>query len=228
MSRSNHKVKDVSKYQSLADLLYIQSNHYQSMSGQEYIADAVDEMIALKSDALALAMSDDYIEAMTDLHEYEQSLLQSDDECPDYADCDLVPFIVSPVIVPTCFLGSLRSTFSFLLTKFHLLLSSHLTKTVFKGGNDASIKEKVPIVIMIAPKSQAAQAAWRSGNQLGNGYPAGLESDTPREACLREFWEVLDEDEGGFCLAVKETDGVKFLVGVADANGPWAVTLSAI
>ena len=137
MSRANRKIKDVSKYQSLEDLLYIQSNYYRSMSGQEYIADAVDDMIAIKSDALALAMSDDYIEAMTDLHEYEQSLLQSDDECPDYADCDLVPFIVSPVIVPTCFLGSLRSTFSFLLTKFHLLLSSHLTKTVFKGGNKA-------------------------------------------------------------------------------------------
>ena len=137
MSRANRKIKDVSKYQSLEDLLYIQSNYYRSMSGQEYLADAVDDMIAIKSDALALAMSDDYIEAMDDLHEYEQSLLQDDSECPDYADCDLVPFIVSPVIVPTCFLGSLRSTFSSLLIKFHLLLSSHLTKTVFKGGNKA-------------------------------------------------------------------------------------------
>ena len=137
MSRSNHKVKDVSKYQSLEDLLYIQSNYYRSMSGQEYLADAVDDMIAIKSDALALAMSDDYIEAMTDLHEYEQSLLQNDDDCPDYSESDLVPFIVSPVIVPTCFLGSLRSTFSLLLIKFHLTLSSHLTKTVFKGGNQA-------------------------------------------------------------------------------------------
>ena len=137
MNKANRKIKDVSKYQSLADLLYIQSNNYQSMSGQEYIADAVDDLIALKSDAYALAMLDEQIEALEDLHEYEQSLLQNDDDCPDYSESDLVPFIVSPVIVPTCFLGSLRSTFSFLLTKFHLTLSSHLTKTVFKGGNKA-------------------------------------------------------------------------------------------
>jgi len=146
MSRSNHKVKDVSKYQSLEDLLYIQSNYYRSMSGQEYLADAVDDMIALKSDALALAMSDDYIEAMTDLHEYELSLLQNDADCPDYSESDLIPFIVSPVIVPTCFLGSLRSTFSFLFLKFNLTLSSHLTKTVLKGGNQAAQREKVPIM----------------------------------------------------------------------------------
>ena len=137
MSRMNCKVKDVSKYQSLADLLYIQSNNYQSMSGQEYIADAVDDLIAIKSDAYALAMLDEQIEAMTDLHEYEQSLLQSDDDCPNYADCDLVPFIVSPVIVPTCFLGSLRSAFSFLLVKFNLTFKCEETKTVFKGGNQA-------------------------------------------------------------------------------------------
>ena len=137
------------------------------MSGQEYIADAVDDMIALKSDAYALAMSDDYIEAMDDLHEYEQSLLQDDSECPDYADCDLVPFIVSPVIVPTCFLGSLRSTFSLLLIKFHLLLSSHLTKTVFKGGNDASIKEKVPIMLTV--QQHEGQEAWLAAKKEADG-----------------------------------------------------------
>ena len=137
MTRANCKVKDVSKYQSLEDLLYIQSNYYRSMSGQEYLADAVDDMIALKSDAYAMAMSDDYIEAMTDLHEYEQSLLQDDSECPDYADCDLVPFIVSPVIVPTCFLGSLRYIFSSLLVKFNLTFKCEETKTVLKGGNQA-------------------------------------------------------------------------------------------
>jgi hypothetical protein len=137
MTRATCKVKDVSKYQSLADLLYIQSNNYQSMSGQEYIADAVDDLIAIKSDAYALAMLDEQIEAMDDLHEYEQSLLQNDDDCPDYSESDLVPFIVSPVIVPTCFLGSLRSAFSFLLVKFNLTFKCEETKTVFKGGNQA-------------------------------------------------------------------------------------------
>lgn len=139
-------LKSANKHQSLDDLLYIQSNNYISGGDVEYHAHTVDEMIAIKSDAYALAMSDDYIEAMEELAEYEATLLQSDDECPNYADSDLVPFIVSPVIVPTCFLGSLRSTFSYLLVKFYLLLSSHLTRTVLKRGNEASIKEKVPIM----------------------------------------------------------------------------------
>lgn len=146
MSRMNCKVKDVSKYQSLADLLYIQSNNYQSMSGQEYLADAVDELIAIKSDAYALAMSDDYIEAMDDLAEYEATLLQNDGDCPDYSESNLIPFIVSPVIVPTCFLGSLRSAFSSLLIKFNLTFKCNETKTVFRGGNQAAQREKVPIM----------------------------------------------------------------------------------
>jgi len=188
MSRSNHKVKDVSKYQSLADLLYIQSNHYRSMSGQEYIADAVDDLIAIKSDAYALAMLDEQIEALEDLHEYEQSLLQNDDDCPGYSESDLVPFIVSPVIVPTCFLGSLRSTFSLLLIKFHLTLSSHLTKTVLKGGNDAAQREKVPIMLTV--QQQAGKDAWLEQVDLADGcYPV---------MPLNDFYVLWCNEQGYF------------------------------
>ena len=188
MTRATCKVKDVSKYQSLEDLLYIQSNYYRSMSGQEYLADAVDDMIAIKSDALALAMSDDYIEAMTDLHEYEQSLLQNDDDCPGYSESDLVPFIVSPVIVPTCFLGSLRSTFSLLLIKFHLTLSSHLTKTVLKGGNDAAQREKVPIMLTV--QQQAGKDAWLEQVDLADGcYPV---------MPLNDFYVLWCNEQGYF------------------------------
>ena len=188
MSRMNCKVKDVRKYQSLADLLYIQSNHYQSMSGQEYIADAVDEMIAIKSDALALAMSDDYIEAMTDLHEYEQSLLQSDDDCPDYSESDLIPFIVSPVIVPTCFLGSLRYIFSSLLVKFNLTFKCEETKTVLKGGNDAAQREKVPIMLTV--QQQAGKDAWLEQVDLADGcYPV---------MPLNDFYVLWCNEQGYF------------------------------
>jgi len=188
MTRATCKVKDVSKYQSLEDLLYIQSNYYRSMSGQEYLADAVDDMIAIKSDALALAMSDDYIEAMDDLHEYEQSLLQNDDDCPGYSESDLVPFIVSPVIVPTCFLGSLRSTFSLLLIKFHLTLSSHLTKTVLKGGNDAAQREKVPIMLTV--QQQAGKDAWLEQVDLADGcYPV---------MPLNDFYVLWCNEQGYF------------------------------
>ena len=167
MTRATCKVKDVSKYQSLADLLYIQSNNYQSMSGQEYIADAVDDLIAIKSDAYALAMLDEQIEALEDLHEYEQSLLQNDDDCPDYSESDLVPFIVSPVIVPTCFLGSLRSAFSFLLVKFNLTFKCEETKTVLKGGNDAAQREKVPIMLTV--QQHEGQEAWLAAKKEADG-----------------------------------------------------------
>ena len=193
MASKYRKIKDVSKYQSLADLLYIQSNNYQSMSGQEYLADAVDDLIAIKSDALALAMTDDYIEAMDDLHEYEQSLLQSDDDCPDYSECDLVPFIVSPVIVPTCFLGSLRSVFSFLLVKFNLTFKCEETKTVLKGGNDASIKEKVPIMqspFMLTAQQAAGKDAWLEQIDLADGcYPV---------MPLNDFYVLWCNEQGYF------------------------------
>ena len=188
MSRMNCKVKDVSKYQSLADLLYIQSNNYQSMSGQEYIADAVDDLIAIKSDAYALAMLDEQIEALEDLHEYELSLLQNDDDCPNFADCDLVPFIVSPVIVPTCFLGSLRSAFSFLLVKFNLTFKYEVTKTVLKGGNQAAQREKVPIMLTV--QQQAGKDAWLEQVDLADGcYPV---------MPLNDFYVLWCNEQGYF------------------------------
>jgi len=184
----NCKVKDVSKYQSLADLLYIQSNNYQSMSGQEYIADAVDDLIAIKSDAYALAMLDEQIEALEDLHEYELSLLQNDDDCPNFADCDLVPFIVSPVIVPTCFLGSLRSAFSFLLVKFNLTFKCEETKTVLKGGNQAAQREKVPIMLTV--QQQAGKDAWLEQVDLADGcYPV---------MPLNDFYVLWCNEQGYF------------------------------
>lgn len=65
-------------------------------------------------------------------------------------------------------------------------------------------------------------ATWHAGNLKGDGYAVGLASDTPKQACEREGW-VIDSDEDDFCVGITEKGR---MIGIANANGPWAVDLT--
>jgi hypothetical protein len=64
---------------------------------------------------------------------------------------------------------------------------------------------------------------WRRGNDRGDGYEAGNESDSPVRAAIREGWDVIEEDITGNVLAMRPGGG---MVVIADLNGPWAVDVS--
>ncbi|MDP3940632.1 MAG: hypothetical protein Q8R92_21165 [Deltaproteobacteria bacterium] len=71
------------------------------------------------------------------------------------------------------------------------------------------------------------QTQWTEGNDEGRGCAVGDENMTAEEAALWEGWEVLHAREASndICIARKPDGG---LVGIGDANGPWAVDLVAV
>jgi hypothetical protein len=69
-------------------------------------------------------------------------------------------------------------------------------------------------------------AAYRAGNDAGDGEVCGEENDSPREAAEREDWTVIRSiyegtNEPG--TPVLADDGAGALYVVCDVNGPWAV-----
>lgn len=75
-----------------------------------------------------------------------------------------------------------------------------------------------------APAYDDLAEQWRERNDAGYGYPAGQEEQTPAEAAKWEGWAVLfDAITDDDVLIARKGDGG--LVGIGDANGPWAVDL---
>ena len=65
--------------------------------------------------------------------------------------------------------------------------------------------------------------AWRLGNDEGEGFAAGAENMTPRQAAEDEGYTNIEEDETGQVLC---TDGDDLIV-IRDVYGPWAVRIPA-
>lgn len=64
---------------------------------------------------------------------------------------------------------------------------------------------------------------WRHGNDHGRGFAAGLDDQTPQEACEHENWvHAADLDPEGSVLAY---DHVHIYV-IRDSHGPWAVKVA--
>lgn len=70
-----------------------------------------------------------------------------------------------------------------------------------------------------ASLSDSDIAAWRAGNDSGDGYAVGEDSDTPEQAARRDGLEIVEVDDEGRVLA--HADGRRIII--CDANGPWAV-----
>ena len=66
-------------------------------------------------------------------------------------------------------------------------------------------------------------AAWRAGNDSGDGYAVGAPGDTPEQAARREGLGIVEVDEEGRVLA--HADGRRIII--CDANGPWAVAVGS-
>lgn len=65
-------------------------------------------------------------------------------------------------------------------------------------------------------------AAWRAGNNNGEGYAVGEGGDTPEQGARSEGYEVLEVDEEGRVVA-RSKSGRRIVV--CDASGPWAVAI---
>lgn len=63
---------------------------------------------------------------------------------------------------------------------------------------------------------------WREGNDNGDGFEIGHDTDTPEEAAERKGLEVIAYGEEGFVVA-RAPDG--HVYAIANSYGPWAVRL---
>lgn len=66
-------------------------------------------------------------------------------------------------------------------------------------------------------------AAWRHGNDNGNGWGIGLPGMTPMEAAEDYGLIEIETISGDGCVVGCDGDGTA--VVVCDSNGPWAVTV---
>lgn len=68
--------------------------------------------------------------------------------------------------------------------------------------------------------------AWKRGNDAGNGYAVGLETDTPRQAVGASSLTYRgDLDPSGGSVVSSDCERI---VVVRDANGPWAVDVTSM
>lgn len=63
--------------------------------------------------------------------------------------------------------------------------------------------------------------AWNVGNNNGEGFEVGEQTDTPFQAAEREGYTEIEEDETGQVLATDFED----LIVIRNCNGPWAVRI---
>ena len=66
-----------------------------------------------------------------------------------------------------------------------------------------------------------AMKAWRLGNDKGEGFPVGAETDSLEAAAQRENLTILQRFQNGSLVT---TDGVSTIM-VCHVYGPWAVTI---
>lgn len=65
---------------------------------------------------------------------------------------------------------------------------------------------------------------WDAGNDAGDGFPVGNETETIDAAIVTEGHTIIDRNYSGAPLVVAERpDGTRYIV--CDANGPWGVEL---
>lgn len=60
---------------------------------------------------------------------------------------------------------------------------------------------------------------WDRGNEAGEGFAVGSESDSPRDAAMRDGLSYRDSHRG----AVLAQDTTGQYLAIYDADGPWAV-----
>ena len=65
----------------------------------------------------------------------------------------------------------------------------------------------------------AIERQWDRGNDAGEGFAVGAESDSPREAAQRDGLSIRGQFRG--CVLAQDTTGE--YLAIFDANGPWAV-----
>ena len=65
----------------------------------------------------------------------------------------------------------------------------------------------------------AIEKQWDKGNDNGDGFAVGAETDSPREAAMRDGLSYRDSHRG----AVLAQDTTGQYLAIYDANGPWAV-----
>ena len=65
----------------------------------------------------------------------------------------------------------------------------------------------------------AIEKQWDKGNDAGEGFSVGAETDSPREAAQRDGLSYRDGHRG----AVLAQDTTGQYLAIYDANGPWAV-----
>jgi len=69
---------------------------------------------------------------------------------------------------------------------------------------------------------KAIDKAWDKGNAAGHGWGVGEETDTPMQAIQRNCTFIAERNG---CFIGQSNAGSYF--AVYDANGPWAVDISA-
>lgn len=84
-----------------------------------------------------------------------------------------------------------------------------------------AIKEEK--VLESVPSESQWMAAWRKGNNKGDGYPIGNDNDTPEKAAKRAKKKIVDKSSAG-CVLCQSSSGYTV---ICDSNGPWAVDIDS-